>query len=278
MFMVPDSQLNAKWLSERDRALAVERIRSNHQSIGNKTFKWYQVKDALTDPITWALALVAITSNIPNGGFTNFFSQLILGLGFTAEESLLLGIPGGVVEVVSLLFFGYISVRRKGNKIFISTCCTWFSVLGCILLVALPKRMKAGRLVGYYLTMTLPVLFACMLSMISSNVAGYTKKTFIAAVYLMTYCAGNIIGTSHSASPIPSPNTNEFLLMFLSLGPQTFRPKDAPTYLPAEIVMLVSLVVNIFAAYFIWWWYARQNKIKEQLRSAPDYVKQEGHE
>jgi ACS family allantoate permease-like MFS transporter len=38
--------------------------------------------------------------------------------------------------------------------------------------------------------------------MISSNVAGYTKKTTVAAMYLIGYCVGNIIG-EHQTSPNP---------------------------------------------------------------------------
>lgn len=33
-WIIPDNQLNAKWLSERDRVLAVARVRSNQQGIG----------------------------------------------------------------------------------------------------------------------------------------------------------------------------------------------------------------------------------------------------
>jgi MFS transporter, ACS family, allantoate permease len=53
---------------------------------------------------------------------------------------------------------------------------------------------KEGRLAGYYLTQASPAPFVALLSLISSNVAGYTKKTTVAAMYLIGYCAGNIIG------------------------------------------------------------------------------------
>lgn len=77
LFIVPDSQLNAWWLKKEDRALAVARVRVNQQGIGNKHFKLYQVKEALLDPMTWAFFLYALISDIPNGGLTNFFSQLV---------------------------------------------------------------------------------------------------------------------------------------------------------------------------------------------------------
>ena len=76
-FVMPDNQLNARWLSPRDRILAIERVRSNHQGIGNKHFKMYQFKEALIDPMTWAFAFYALAADIPNGGISNFFSQLV---------------------------------------------------------------------------------------------------------------------------------------------------------------------------------------------------------
>lgn len=77
LWIVPDNQLNARWLNEEDRVLAIARVRVNQQGIGNKNFKLYQVKESLLDPMTWAFFLFAVVSNIPNGGISNFFSQLV---------------------------------------------------------------------------------------------------------------------------------------------------------------------------------------------------------
>lgn len=67
LFTVPDNQLNARWLSKEDRILAIERIRVNQQGVGNKHFKWYQLREALTDPLTWAFVFYALVADIPNG-------------------------------------------------------------------------------------------------------------------------------------------------------------------------------------------------------------------
>ncbi|KAJ5084101.1 hypothetical protein NUU61_008680 [Penicillium alfredii] len=39
LWMVPDNQLNARWLKKEDRVLASARVRINQQGIGNKHFK-----------------------------------------------------------------------------------------------------------------------------------------------------------------------------------------------------------------------------------------------
>ena len=76
-FIIPDNQLNARWLKPKDRVLAVARVRVNQQGIGNKHFKMYQLKEALLDPMTWAFVFYSLTADIPNGGISNFFSQLV---------------------------------------------------------------------------------------------------------------------------------------------------------------------------------------------------------
>lgn len=194
---MPDNQLNARFLSKDDRRLAVERVRINQQGIGNKNFKMYQLKEALVHPMTWAFSFYAITANIPNGGISNFFSQLIVSFGYTPEESLLYGTPAGAVEVVFLIVCGYLG-DRFGNRVLISCSGMIVAIIGMLLIVALPLSNNSGRLAGYYLTQGSPAPFVALLSLIATNVAGYTKKTTVAAIYLISYCAGNIIGMSGS--------------------------------------------------------------------------------
>jgi len=123
------------------------------------------------------------------------------------------------------------------------------AMLGMILIVALPLSNDRGRLAGYYLTQASPTGFVALLSLLSSNVAGYTKKTTVAALYLIAYCVGNII------------------------GPQTFRPNDKPRYVPAEITIIVCWGACVCILGFIYLYYRRMNKKKAVLRTAPGYRK-----
>jgi len=51
-----------------------------------------------------------------------------------------------------------------------------------------------GRLVALWLCYFQGLGFSMSLTMISSNVAGYTKKQLTGAVVFTGYCVGNIIG------------------------------------------------------------------------------------
>ena len=69
LFVMPDNQMNARWLSKEDRLLAIERIRVNQQGLGNKHWKFYQFKEALLDPLSWAFLFYALIGAIPIGKF-----------------------------------------------------------------------------------------------------------------------------------------------------------------------------------------------------------------
>lgn len=187
------------------------------------------------------------------GGITNFFSQLIVSFGYTANESLLYGTPGGAIEVISLIGCGYFG-DRLGSRILVSMSGLVLGILGMLLIVCLPLTNNSGRLAGYYFTQASATPFVCLLSLIASNVAGYTKKTTVAAVYLIGYCVGNII------------------------GPQTFRPQDAPRYKPAEITIIVCWCVCLLDLGFIYWYYKQKNKKNERIRASPGYRKLEQQE
>ncbi|KAF2705214.1 MFS general substrate transporter [Pleomassaria siparia CBS 279.74] len=253
LWIIPDNQFNCRWLSKEEQILAVERIRMNGQGVGNKHFKMYQLKEALLDPLSWAFFFYALIADIPNGGISNFFSQLIVGFGYTAEESLLYGTPGGAVEVVVLIACGWAG-DRYGYRVLISMIGLCIAILGMVLIVALPLSSNSGRLAGYYLTQASPTPFVALLSLISSNVAGYTKKTTVAAMFLIGYCVGNII------------------------GPQTFRPGDAPRYVPAEVTIIVCWSVCLGILAFIHFYCVWQNKKKAQIRASPEYIKLENQE
>ena len=68
------------------------------------------------------------------------------------------------------------------------------AVVGMLLILSLPIDHNTGRLAGYYLAHTCMAGWVTLLSLISSNIAGYTKKTTIAALFTISYCVGNIIG------------------------------------------------------------------------------------
>jgi hypothetical protein len=76
-YALPDTQLTVGWLTDREKAIAVDRIKGNFQGIGNYSWQWYQVKEAFLDPRTYLYFLFSSFMNIPNGGIGTFGSLII---------------------------------------------------------------------------------------------------------------------------------------------------------------------------------------------------------
>jgi MFS family permease len=80
--LMPDSPVTAKFLSKREKRIAVERLKSNQTGIENKHLKGYQVKEAFLDIKLYLFFALGVVGNIPNGGISNFVSVLSkLGTG-----------------------------------------------------------------------------------------------------------------------------------------------------------------------------------------------------
>lgn len=171
-----------------------------------------------------------------------------------------------------MLMINAVAMDYFRQRLLVATGGIYLGILGVILMIALPASNNTGRLVGYSLTNSVTTAFVCMLAIISSNIAGYTKKTTVAAMFLMGYCAGNIIGSLYH-NPIPGPLRTAHADRVFSIGPQTFRPKDAPDYTPAKITILVCWGLCILDLYFILWWFRRENARKAQIRLEPGYEK-----
>ena len=95
------------------------------------------------------------------------------------------------MQFLSLLAGGYTCTQRPRN----SRCITMMvanaiCILGVGLLVGLPDSTKWGRLIALWLCFFQGLGFSMSLAMVSSNVAGYTKKQLTGAALFTGYCVG----------------------------------------------------------------------------------------
>lgn len=73
------------------------------------------------------------------------------------------------------LINGYLGSRLNA-RLAVSSGGMWVAIFGMLLIVCLPLDKPVGRLVGYYLTWSGITGFVALLSLIGTNIAGYTKK------------------------------------------------------------------------------------------------------
>lgn len=118
---------------------------------------------------------MASGAQIPNSALTSFTSTIVGSFGFSTLGTQYLQIPGGTVQFLSLLAGGYICTRWPRNSHCITMVTNTICMLGAGLLVGLPDSNKWGRLVALWLCFFQGLGFSMSLTMVSSNVAGYTR-------------------------------------------------------------------------------------------------------
>lgn len=101
-FYLPDSPTKARFLTEEEKTLYVERVRRNDQGIRQKKWRPEQAWEAAKDPFTYLLFFLAISQTIVVGGLNTFNALLINeAFGFKVTDAQLLSIPLGVLIVIS---------------------------------------------------------------------------------------------------------------------------------------------------------------------------------
>ncbi|KAF7555615.1 hypothetical protein G7046_g6520 [Stylonectria norvegica] len=213
-FFMPDNQTNAKFLTHREKLIAVERIRGNFQGVGSRKWNMSQFYAAFKDPRTYLYVLFTLMMNIPNGGITAFGSLIINSFGFNKRISLLLGMPTGVVDIFCKLTFTYFSDKFMDRTLF-AFIAILIPMIGGIMMICIPPHAKAGLLVGYYLIGAAGSAWCLVMVMISNNTLGYTKKATVNGLQILAYAAGNWI------------------------GPQTFRAHEAPEYYHGKLMVAI---------------------------------------
>lgn len=241
---LPDTPLNAKFLSDRERAVAIERVRQNRTGIKSTEFKWSQVAEAFRDPQVWIFAFYQGISMMLNIG-GSFLPLIIRDMDFTGIQTTLLTLPVGAVECVAMVVAGALSSwwgdrGRCAVMLIIGTP----TLVGCIMLKALPQSATWARVSAVWLLVCIPAACAILLSLIASNVAGTTKKTTTMLFCFVMFCVGNIA------------------------SPQLFISHEAPRYETGLRAMLVAMALCMGLTALIWAYYMYENRRRDRILTA----------
>lgn len=201
---LPDSPAKVVFFNKTEKAIALQRTLKNKTGVMDTgKFKWSQVWMAIKDPQTWFLVLYTLCVNFCNGGLTSFSSIIIAGFGFSNLKALLIQMPIGAAQLTFLLLTSGFATLVRSSRIFMMILNTTVSMIGMILIWKLDDENRAGKMTGLCLGAVFAANIPLSLSIISSNVAGFTKKSTVSALMFVAYCVGNIVGPQFF---IPSEN------------------------------------------------------------------------
>ncbi|KAB2107346.1 hypothetical protein AG0111_0g4053 [Alternaria gaisen] len=229
LFM-PDSPVEAKFLNDHEKLIAVERLRMNQMGVASRVWKWDHVLEAFMDPKTWLWFSMLTAVSIPSGGITTFGPLIIQSFGFGQFATILFNMPFGVVQIVATIGGAWLATwLKKKSPVLILLCIP--PIIGIIILMVVGRgdSNKGVLLFGYYLTSFYPGISPLIYSWSGQNTGGDTKRKVTTSILFVGASAGNII------------------------GPQLFKPSEKPHYyrgLRANLGLFIAIIVLILLAIF----------------------------
>lgn len=192
-FVLPPDPIRAKGFNERQRYIAVARLRTNNSGIRNTHFKKEQVIEALTDPKFWLMVCFALLSMIANGPISSFLPIIIDSLGFSRLDSLLLFMPAGVYSGLMMVGMGFLARKFPGWRVWLAVVCQGITALASLLLWNLPIHPVGPMLFACYILPSIGAAYAVIMGLQVANTAGYTKRSVASAGLYIGYCLGEYL-------------------------------------------------------------------------------------
>lgn len=218
-FLLPDTQANARFLSQDDRAKAVHRVRENMTGIRNNTWKPSQSFEALLDVKVWLLVAIQVAQMIANGGIQGvsivpyhcykpslmspqFGSIIIKGFGFSTLNTLL-------VQMIQTAFQGFFVIVSTVGSSYLPNTRTYFmtanlviSLAGVIMVRQIERSHHWARLIGISLSITYTANIPLILSMSSGNIGGFTKKNTVNSMVSKRHLDCHNVRSHHTRSSL----------------------------------------------------------------------------
>ena len=240
LWVMPDSPATAKFLTHKQRIVAIDRIASNNIGVKTKQFNARQALEALLDIKVHCLMLIGLGCGVVNGGVSNFASSLIRGFGFSGIYATLLQLPTGAIEFVVVPICGLAAGYFRDSRCIILAliCLPPLAGLLGIRLTPLTERWSLVGCTWLQYIIGAPVILSW--NLLTTNIAGHTKRSTANGLWFVFYAAGNIAGAN------------------------IFFAKEKPRYFSALTGLIVCycgmFVIALFLRQYMWWENKRRDK------------------
>ncbi|KAH7223075.1 major facilitator superfamily domain-containing protein [Fusarium oxysporum] len=240
-FLLPGDTMTAWFLTPRQREIATRRLAIDRSTRDRTDFNRSQFNEAYKSPITWLYVSMALGITLTTA-IIKFSSIVINGFGYDKYTTMLVGLPGGALNILTTWFGAF--VPRLVNSKYSRTCTALFlcciPLLGAILLATLPASKSWGIVVSTWMANAVTCLLSSCSALMASNVKGNTKKSSTTTVFFVAYCVGCII------------------------SPQAWTEADAPRYLKGCILSIASLVYLMITLVVYAFLLDKENKLRDR--------------
>jgi MFS family permease len=212
-FAIPSSPVSAWFLTPEERVVATERLRYGQTGVRCMKFKRAQILEACLDIKVWLIALMMASAYTVNGAVSGFGPLIVSTFGYSTLESILFQFPLGGICFFFILLTGYLNSKVPNIGIVLLILCCLPVLAGCALIWRSSWYLHAASPVaGYSIIGFFGPVVSLVITLGMANVAGQTKKCFMAATIFVAYCVGNIVGPQLIKSQTKSSHYPELWL------------------------------------------------------------------
>lgn len=240
LWVMPDSPSTAKFLSHKQRIVAIDRIASNMIGVKTKQFQKAQAVEAVLDFKVLCISLIGLCCGVINGGVSNFSSSLIRGFGFSGIYATLLQLPTGAIEFVVVPLCGLAAGYFRDTRCLILAvvCLPPLAGLLGIRLTPLSQRWSLVGCTWLQYIVGAPVILSW--NLLTTNIAGHTKRSTANGLWFVFYAGGNIAGAN------------------------IFFSREAPRYFSALTGLIVCYCAMVVIAGVLALWMGWENKRRDR--------------
>jgi uncharacterized membrane protein YoaK (UPF0700 family) len=130
-----------------------------------------------------------------NGAVSGFGPLIVSTFGYTALQSILFQFPLGSICAVGIPLSGWLASRYRNIRILMLIACCLPVIAGyAIIWQSQWGDRPVAPVVGYSIIGFFGPVVSLTVTLGAANVAGETKKSFMASAVFIAYCVGNIVG------------------------------------------------------------------------------------
>lgn len=157
----------------------------------------------------------------------------------------MLGIPPGVMYSIFVLGATATQSRIRESMLYVACCMNIIAITGLTLVLVIP--INQAKLTGLYLCVAYVGTLVMVLTSVSNNVSGYTKKIFYNCSMVFFCAVGNFV------------------------GPQLMLPSQSPLYIGGMVTYIASNVICIACLLIARYSMLKVNTRRQQLDQKTEY-------
>lgn len=214
--LMPCGPNNAWFLNERDKEVLSARMAQDREGGDKTSFSVVQLREALRDPKVWCVFWFGVLTTMQapvltvsrqrmvvriddvieydtdNQNYSQFASLVINSIGYDRYQTMLYTAPSGAVQIALLWTGVFLCWVMPQKRTFVVLIMIVPPLAATILLLELPLDAGWGVIVASWLASCISAVASPLLSLVSSNFKGNTKRAVVNCLFFMGYCAGCI--------------------------------------------------------------------------------------